>query len=288
MSAEPRTVRTTSRQRSLPQQRGTQASFAPSESRYFNREESWLLFNERVLEEAQDPANPLLERVKFLAITASNLDPLLTPITLDPSHPFPRVLNKSICIALLLRLKRRTGTRPSHTMGILTIPRSLPAMLALPPRKGRHSFLPLEDLIEAQADRMFRGYRIVNRAAFRVTRNSNLYMQEEESRSLLEGVREELHNRRKGDAVRLEIASGADEEITGGLVTNFDLEPWQVFRSESPVNPCSQELTLRPDGSTSEVSGSTTVSSKLAPPKLTNLFAIFLDDPFSSKLTRSL
>lgn len=297
------------------------------EGRYFNREESWLLFNERVLEEAYDAENPVLERVKFLAITASNLDefieirvagilqqledgsesldsldegglsrverlrrlreqlhaffrkqaacwtedivpalkgaeirvltwkqlrpldrafatkyfqeqidPLLTPVTLDPSHPFPRVLNKSLCLALLLRLKRRTGSRAPHTLGILTIPRTLPALLALPERKGRRNFLPIEQLIEAQAERMFRGYRIVNRAAFRVTRNSNLYMQEEESRSLLESVREELHNRRKGDAVRLEIDGDAAEEITERLVTNFELEPWQVFQTDAPLN----------------------------------------------------
>ena len=330
MSAEPRAPRHPSPTRA-PSPRRSPAKSAPIEpaveSRYLNREESWLLFNERVLEEAQDTTNPLLERVKFLAISASNLDefveirvagilqqleesrelpgaldeggltqverlatlrarlhtfskkqelcwseeiepalkvadiqivhwkqlrpaertfattyfqdqidPLLTPVTLDPSHPFPRVLNKSLCLALLLRLKRRTDSRPAYTLGILTIPRAFPALLALPEKKGRCRFLPLEELIESQAERMFRGYRIVSRAAFRVTRNSNLYMQEEESRSLLESVREELHNRRKGDAVRLEIDADADDEITERLSTNFELEPWQVFRTAAPLN----------------------------------------------------
>lgn len=297
------------------------------ESRYFNREESWMLFNERVLEEAQDDSNPLLERVKFLAITASNLDefleirvagtlqqleerndlplgsdeggltqperlerlrkklhsfvrkqaacwneelapalaeakirlvtwkqttprqrafatqyfqdqvdPLLTPVTLDPAHPFPRVLNKALCLALLLRNKRSKGKHPIHVLGIVTIPRTVASLLALPERKGRREFLPVEDLIEAHVDRMFRGYRVLGRAIFRVTRNSNLYMQEEESRSLLESVREELHNRRKGDAVRLEIDDTATEEITAQLRTNFELEPWQVVETEAPVN----------------------------------------------------
>ncbi len=303
------------------------ATVAPSENRYFNREESWLLFNERVLEEAQDTTNPLLERVKFLAITASNLDefveirvagilqqieegrelpdsideggltraerldrlrrqlhafsskqstcwteqiapaleeanirivtwkqlrpkdrafatqffqeqvdPLLTPVTLDPTHPFPRVLNKALCLALLLRTKRKTRGRAPQVMGVLTIPRTLPTLLSLPERKGRRDFLPLEALIQAQAERMFRGYRVLSDAVFRVTRNSNLYMQEEESRSLLESVREELHNRRKGDAVRLEIDASASEEITERLATNFELEPWQVFDTDAPVN----------------------------------------------------
>ncbi len=300
----------------------------PVFSRYFNREESWLLFNRRVLEEAQDAANPPLERAKFLAITASNLDefieirvagylqqfedraevansidegglsflerldrlgqelhsfskvqaacwndlvkptlvkediqilrwkdlrtserdfasrffqeqidPLLTPVTLDPTHPFPRVLNKALCLALLLRTKRRAATTRTHNIfGILTIPRTLPAFLELPQRGERRSFLPLDQLIASQADGMFRGYRILSRATFRVTRNSNLYMQDEESRSLLESVREELHNRRKGDVVRLEIEASADEDIVDRLKANFELESWQIFPTEAPVN----------------------------------------------------
>ncbi len=298
--------------------------------RYFNRDESWLRFNERVLEEAADAHNPLLERVKFLAITASNLDefleiriagelqrlededglaqrpdedgltpeqrmrrisarlhtfaaaqdacwndqllpalrsakihlrrwkqlseperlfaarfyhdqvdPLLTPVTIDPSHPFPRVLNKALCLALLLRHKRKIagGARSSTALGVITVPRSLPRLIALPQRPGGHrDFLFLDELIEAHADRMFRGYEVLSRGAFRVTRNSNLYMQEEESRSVLESVRSELHNRRKGDAVRLQIDTSASDEIVERLRTNFELEPWQVFRTSTPVN----------------------------------------------------
>jgi polyphosphate kinase len=299
------------------------------ESRYLNRDESWLLFNARVLEEAEDATNPLLERLKFLAITASNLDefleirvagilqqieedlglpqkpddggytqdermerlqqrlhsfsaaqdatwlkhvepaldkanirlvpwkqlsesdrlfaarffhdqvdPLLTPVTLDPSHPFPRVLNKSLCLALLLRHKRKKAgvTRNASVFGVVTIPRSLPSLIALPDHGSRRNFLLLEELIEAHVERMFRGYQVLNRAVFRVTRNSNLYMQEEESRSVLESVREELHNRRKGDVVRMEIDASATDEIAERLRTNFELDEWQVFRTKGPVN----------------------------------------------------
>jgi polyphosphate kinase len=299
------------------------------EGRFINRDESWLLFNRRVLEEAEDRSNPLLERVKFLAITASNLDefieirvagvlqkleeslglpqkpdeggltpsarldklrnwvhnfareqsacwndhlvaelasagirilkwkqlratdrafasqyfhdqvdPLLTPVTLDPSHPFPRVLNKALCLALLMRHKRKLkgGASSSKALGVVTIPRSLPGLIALPSRAGSHNFLLLDDLIEAHIEPMFRGYRILSSAAFRVTRNSNLYMQEEESRSLLETVAEELHNRRKGDVVRMEIDTTADPEIIERLRTNFELDPWQVFPTSAPVN----------------------------------------------------
>ena len=83
---------------------------------------------------------------------------------------------------------------------------------------------------------MYRGYEVLAQAAFRVTRNSNLYFEEEEARSLLETIRVELHNRRKGDAVRLEIETGADPEIVERLRVNFELGEDQVFRGEGPVN----------------------------------------------------
>jgi polyphosphate kinase len=297
-----------------------------TETLFFNRDESWLRFNQRVLEEAQDASNPLLERVKFLAITASNLDefveirvagilqriedgysvtqppdegglrpeerldrlskwlaefvaaqyrcwneqllpamheakirvlrwselndearakalkfyeneidPLLTPVTIDPSHPFPRVLNKALCLALLLRYKRK-GVKMGRVLGVVTVPRSLPRLIQLDCSEGHADFILLHELIESQVERMFRGYEVLSCSAFRVTRNSNLYLQEEESRSVLESVRTELHNRRKGDAVRLEIESTATEEIVERLQTNFELEPWQVFRTDGPVN----------------------------------------------------
>ncbi len=296
------------------------------ENMFFSRDESWMRFNQRVLEEAQDETNPLLERVKFLAITASNLDefveirvagflqriedgynlaqppdeggltpqqrldglmeriqsfvqaqyrclneqllpalqaakirvlrwselsdkarehalefynsevdPLLTPVTIDPSHPFPRVLNKALCLGLLLRRKRR-GTVTPTSLGVVTVPRALPRLVPLLCEKGYCDFILLHELVESQVEGMFRGYEILSRSAFRVTRNSNLYMQEEESRSVLESVRTELHNRRKGDAVRMEIESSASEEIIERLRVNFELEPWQVFRTDGPVN----------------------------------------------------
>jgi polyphosphate kinase len=104
------------------------------------------------------------------------------------------------------------------------------------PSENTVDFIFLHDLVAFHASRMYNGYDIISSAAFRVTRNSNLYLQEEESRNLLESVRTELHNRRKGDAVRLEIEGEADPEIIERLRTNFGLDPWQVFRVEGPVN----------------------------------------------------
>src|SRR5208283_5320158 len=254
-------------------------------TKLFNgRDYSWMQFNRRVLEEAQDPSNPLLERVKFLAITGSNLDeyveirqaglmqriedgyrapgydgrlldwddldndarafakdyfqrevdPLLTPISIDPAHPFPRVLNKALCLALLLRAKRRSSG--PQVLGVVTVPRALPRFVRLPASDGRSDYLLLQDLIAQHLGSMYRGYEVLAHAAFRVTRNSNLYFEEEEARSLLETIRVELHNRRKGDSVRLEIEANADPEIVERLRVNFELDEDQVFRCEGPVN----------------------------------------------------
>jgi len=289
---------------------------------FTGRDHSWMQFNRRVLEEAEDPTNPLLERVKFLAITGSNLDeyveirqaglmqriedgyreqgydglrpdeslasltaeihtfvdaqyrcwndqllpelrkqgirlmewdeldhearayaqayfqrevdPLLTPIAIDPAHPFPRVLNKALCLALLLRRKRKSSG--PQVLGVVTVPRALPRFVRLPAEDGKFDYLLLQDLITQNLAGMYRGYEVQSRAAFRVTRNSNLYFEEEEARSLLETIRVELHNRRKGDAVRLEIEAGADIEIIERLRTNFELDEDQVFRDDGPVN----------------------------------------------------
>ena len=163
---------------------------------------------------------------------ARELDPLLTPVTVDPAHPFPRVINKALCVALLLRRRRRSSL--TYT-GVVTVPRALPRLIRLP-SQGTIDFIFLADLVVHHAERMYKGYDIVSSAAFRVTRNSNLYLQEEESRNLLESVRAELHNRRKGDAVRMEIESGADPEIIDRLGTVFELDPWQIFPVDGPVN----------------------------------------------------
>ncbi len=287
---------------------------------FLNRDTSWLAFNRRVLEEAEDEGGPLLERLKFLSISASNLDeffevrvaammqqiedgyneagpdgltltekrdalntlthefvddqydcwnarlrpalsengirvlglheldsealrfvdeycekeldPLLTPVTVDPAHPFPRVINKALCLGFLLRRRRRSAL--TYT-GVVSVPRALPRLVRLP-SEGTDDFIFLADLVAHHAVRMYRGYDIVSSAPFRVTRNSNLYLAEEEARSLLESVRAELHNRRKGDAVRMEIEADADPEIIDRLRSVFELDPWQVFPVNGPVN----------------------------------------------------
>jgi polyphosphate kinase len=289
---------------------------------FAGRDKSWINFNRRVLEEAQDASNPILERVKFLAITGSNLDeyveirlagllqrtedghtepgydglppqesldvltaeihdfveaqyrcwndqlipelrqhgvrllqwdelsseqcsqarayfqrevdPLLTPITIDPAHPFPRVLNRALCLAILLRAKRRSSG--PAVLGVLTVPRALPRFVRLADANGSYDYVLLQDLVAQNLAGMYRGYEVLAQAAFRVTRNSNLYFEEEEARSLLESIRSELHNRRKGDAVRLEIDADAHPEIVDKLRVNFELDESQIYQADGPVN----------------------------------------------------
>ena len=158
----------------------------------------------------------------------------MTPISIDPAHPFPRVINKALCLALLLRPKRRRSG--PQVLGVVTVPRALHRFVRLPSDDGSYDYLLLQDLIAQNLARMYRGYQVLAWAAFRVTRNSNLYFEEEESRSLLETIRVELHNRRKGDAVRLEIETGADQEIVERLRVNFELDESEIYHTEGPVN----------------------------------------------------
>ena len=143
------------------------------------------------------------------------------------------MLNKALCLAFLLRRKRRR----SHTyLGVVTVPRALPRLVRLPSPEGRIDYIFLHDIVHAFAERLYHGYDVLSAAAFRVTRNSNLYLEDEESRSILDTVDTQLHRRRKGEAVRLEIEATADQEIIERLETNFRLKPFQVFRVHGPIN----------------------------------------------------
>lgn len=287
-------------------------------SLYINRELSWLDFNARVLEEAQDERNPLLERVKFMAIVASNLDefyeirvagllqlhesganpsrpdgmtpaeqleriaqqaheqvaeqyrcwnedlipalaaegiylwearqlkgehldfvhqyweeelePILTPIIVDPAHPFPRVLNKALCIGALLEGQGQS------VMGVATVPRVLPRILRLPGQGSDHHFVTLAGIMDLQVRALFRGYEVLGSAPFRITRNSELYVNEEDADNLLEEIAEQVTKQRQADAVRLEIAAGAPDRLVSLLQQEFDLDDRLVFRVAGPVN----------------------------------------------------
>ncbi len=299
----------------------------PEPSLYINRELSWLDFNERVLEEARDPSNRLLERLKYLAITASNLDeffevrvaglqaqlydklepqdpppdgmtplaqllaieqrvrefvtrqyetwrddilpglaergivvatpeeltaeedifldryfesevyPVLTPLAIDPSHPFPHLHNKSL--NLILRLETAGTAGPRQLYAVLQVPTVLNRLVSLPDQEGKgRRFVLLEDVIGPRLDSLFGGFKVVAYAAFRVTRNSDLSIQENEVKaSLLSTIQENLRKRMWGAAVRLEISERADEGFLAQLQTApaLDLEDRDVYRVSGPV-----------------------------------------------------
>lgn len=301
-------------------------SAAPSKAAYFNRELSWLSFNRRVLEQAENPRHPLLERVKFLAIVSSNLDeffqirvagliqqvdtddyagggvdglgpreqlrrihsvvaslvdeqyrcwkeqltpaladegitfatageltpgelawvrtyfeeqifPVLTPLALDQSHPFPQLGNKTLNIVVSLD-DPATEIIDRH-FAILPVPRVLPRLVRINSgdterRGGRYIFL--SDIIKLCAEAFFPGYRIHGAHAFRVTRNSDLYIDEEEAENLLKKIEEELRNLRRGAAVRLEIEDGVDDQIFATLCDHLSLSHEYVFRQDGPID----------------------------------------------------
>jgi polyphosphate kinase len=162
------------------------------------------------------------------------VSPMLTPVTVDPSHPFPHVLNKALCIAFILH--RRRGGNGKPYFGVLTVPRALQRLLRVPSSTGSIDYVSLQDIIASYAAKLYRGYEILGSAPFRITRNSNLYLEEEEARSLLEAVDSQVTQRRKGEAVRLEIDAAAPPEIVDRLVSTFELDESLVFRAKGPVN----------------------------------------------------
>jgi polyphosphate kinase len=298
------------------------AQFSPEH--YLNRELSWLEFNARVLEEAADPSNPWLERLKFLSIVSSNLDeffeirvaglqqqlyaglepqdfapdglaptdqltriaqrahqlvgeqyrllheeliqglkengiewvrladlsraerayvddlfansiyPVLTPLAIDPGHPFPHVHNKSLNIALLVEGEH--AGQLQELFAVVQVPAVLDRVVLLPGSSERVRFVLLEDVIAAHLGTLFGGFRVVGHTVFRVTRNTDLTIDEDEAEDLLQTIEETLRLRMRGDAVRLEISAAADERFVQMLVGALDLNAADVYRVAGPVD----------------------------------------------------
>ncbi|MHC1763004.1 MAG: polyphosphate kinase 1 [Verrucomicrobiia bacterium] len=291
--------------------------------RFFNRELSWLEFNQRVLDEALNPKNPLLERLKFFCITASNLDeffeirvagikqqiesdvverslggltasqtfraltrrvrelveqqyacwrdhlkpalakhglrildvgelssadlawaqryyhaqvhPVLTPLALDPAHPFPQLLNKSL--NFIVQAEVTKGGQKVRHLAVVPVPRVLPRLVSLPRDDARQDYLLLGQLIGFHLTDLFPGTSILGYWHFRVTRNSELYIDDEEVANLLKAVETELYNRRKGDAVRLELDSNCPLEIRQTLLSKLRLQEEDLYAINGPLAP---------------------------------------------------
>ncbi len=292
---------------------------------YINRELSLLEFNKRVLAQARDPATPLLERLRFLCISCTNLDeffeirvsglkqreelgsaapgpdrmtpretlaairaeagalveeqyrllnteliteladngvhfvrrdawspgqnkwlhnyfreqvlPVLTPLTFDPSRPFPRILNKSLNFIVALKGKDVFGRRRHR--GLVQAPRSLPRLIPLPPElagEGEEHYVFLSSVIHSFVEELFPGMKVDGCFQFRVTRNSDLYVDDEEVDDLVRALEGELAASRYGAAVRLEVASECPDELSTFLLDHFELTEEDLYRVDGPVN----------------------------------------------------
>ncbi|MEX0690556.1 MAG: polyphosphate kinase 1 [Gemmatimonadales bacterium] len=303
---------------------------------YLNRELSWLEFNARVLEEARDPSNPLLERLKFLAIFSGNLDeffevrvaglqqqlyaglepqdfgadgmgpaeqlaaidhrahelvaeqyrvlredvlpglathgvrwvryvdltpderrhvdeyfrssvyPVLTPLAIDPGHPFPHVHNKSLNVVLLLAEDR--DAPDEARFGVVQVPSVLDRVMVLPGRGDGIRFLLLEDLISTHLPALYPGFTVAAHSVFRVTRNTDLTMDEDEAEDLLQMMEESLRQRIRGEAVRLGIQADADERFVQMLQDALGLQSRDVYRVDGPVDLTAMMALLRLEG----------------------------------------
>ncbi len=289
-------------------------------SYFINRELSWLEFNQRVLDQAIDEANPLLERLKFLCIVSSNLDeffevrvaglkqqqqmhssetgpdgltagealvaisrrvrqmvddqyacwrdqlqpqleeqrlrfhtypdvppseqehfanfftksiyPVLTPLAIDPAHPFPQLLNKSLNVIVELEGGEDFGT----DIAVVQVPRILPRVVPFAKQENGDDYVFLGHIIQDHVGSLFHGMNIKGVHLFRVTRNSNLYVDEEEARNLLHAIEAELRKVKRGAAVRLEVEHDCPQHTVERLLDIFNLEEEDVFRIDGPLN----------------------------------------------------
>jgi polyphosphate kinase len=295
----------------------------PDSELFLNRELSQLEFNHRVLAQAADASLPLLERLRYLCISCTNLDeffeiraaavrtalefgapllpdnmppqlvlekiheragrmveeqyrcwndtlrpalaeagirvlnpekwnaaqkqwlrdyfenevlPVLSPLGLDPAHPFPRILNKSLNVVVVLEGKDAFGRKGG--MAIVRAPRSLPRIIQLPEdvSGGKHDFVFLSAVLTTFVDDLFPGMKVKGAYQFRVTRNSELFVDEEEVENLASALKDELTARGFRPAVRLEIAENCPKSIVRTLLLNFGLTDNAVYRINGPVN----------------------------------------------------
>lgn len=297
---------------------------------YLNRELSWLSFNDRVLQEAVDPNNPLLEKLKFLAITSSNLDeffmirvsglkhqvengierrdiadmtpeeqleaiseacqklvakqyhylkqillslekeglyfispetaseeqirwlddyfereifPVVTPMAVDSSHPFPFLASKSLNLALLLEKNEKSQEDTDDDIdvktAILPVPGVLPRIISLPAAASvgnRRDFVLLEDVLRYFGPRFFLGYDLLESRAFRITRDADLYIDEEDAKDLVVEVERQLKKRQKGEAVRIEFESGASRFLQRFMTQSLNLEKDDLYEIDGPLD----------------------------------------------------
>jgi polyphosphate kinase len=175
-----------------------------------------------------------VERQHVERLFASDIYPILTPLAIDPGHPFPHVRDKSLNLAVLLR--KREGRGPRELFGVIQVPGVVERVVVLPSEEDRLRFILLEDLIAGRAGQLFGGFEIVCQTVFRVTRNTDLTIDEDEVEDLLSAIEVSLRERRRGEAVRLEIRAGADERFVRLLCEALDLRPRDLYLIAGPID----------------------------------------------------
>lgn len=206
--------------------------------------EQYRLLNEVVLPALAQQGIVFLRREQWSAAQREwirgyffrELLPVLTPIGLDPVHPFPRVFNKSLNLAVELEGKDAFGR--SSRAAIVQAPRALPRVIRLPKEIGGagHAFVFLSSILHAHVGELFAGMHVVGCYQFRVTRNSDLFVDEEEIKNLHTALQGELLHRHFGDAVRLEVADNCSAAMAEFLLQQFALQEADLYRVEGPVN----------------------------------------------------
>ncbi len=162
------------------------------------------------------------------------VEPVLSPLALDPARPFPKILNKSLNFAVVV--EGEDGFGRNSGLAVVQAPRSLPRLIRLPDELGSRHFVFLGSIVEAFVSRLFGGMKMRGCYQFRVTRNSDLFVEQEEVDDLLRAVQGELASRRYGDAVRLETAHDCPEEILSYLLGQFGLTGEDLYKVDGPVN----------------------------------------------------
>ncbi|KAG9586428.1 hypothetical protein KCV01_g13433, partial [Aureobasidium melanogenum] len=176
------------------------------------------------------------QRRWLLGYFQNEIMPVLSPLGLDPAHPFPRILNKTLNLAVVLKGRDAFG-REGH-MALVRAPRSLPRIIHVPDQvsDGEGDFVFLAEVLQAFADEIFPGFEVCASYQFRVTRNSELVVEETEVENLARALSEELAGRGYARPVRLEVGADCPRAITEMLIDNFQLEEHDVYRCDGPVN----------------------------------------------------
>ena len=167
---------------------------------------------------------------------ASEVRPLLIPVGLDPAHPFPQVANKSL--NFIVRLKGRDAFGRENEIAIVKVPRALPRLIRIPPgvASGQTLFVSLSSIVRSHLEDLFPGREVTEFSQFRVTRHSDLALDEEDVRNLRTALRQGLQHRHYGQAVRLEVSSGCSPFLSDFLLSQFGLPAAALYRVQGPVN----------------------------------------------------